>query len=391
MTEIVITTAKRLPIGKFMGSLSEFSAPQLGSTIIDSIISDSKISKDIVDEIIMGQVLTGGSGQNPARQACMLSQFPEKTSALTINQVCGSGIRSISLAAQSIMSGQCEIVIAGGQESMTNAHHTINVRNGLKMGDGKLKDSMIVDGLWCAMNNYHMGTTAENIAQKFDISKKEQDEFATKSQNKAESAQQNGNFINEICPINIKVKKESISFSEDEFPRHGATFEKINSLKPVFDKDGTVTAGNASGLNDGAAAVLLMKEKKANELGLIPLARIASSASVGVDPTIMGIGPVPAVNKALKSANWKINEIDLFEANEAFAAQSIAVIKELELDHDKVNVNGGAIALGHPIGASGARILVTLIHEMKRQKKQKGIATLCIGGGQGVAMCIEGI
>ena len=391
MTEIVITTAKRLPIGKFMGSLSEFSAPQLGSTIIDSIISDSKISKDIVDEIIMGQVLTGGSGQNPARQACMLSQFPEKTSALTINQVCGSGIRSISLAAQSIMSGQCEIVIAGGQESMTNAHHTINIRNGLKMGDGKLKDSMIVDGLWCAMNNYHMGTTAENIAQKFDISKKEQDEFATKSQNKAESAQQNGNFINEICPINIKVKKESISFSEDEFPRHGTTFEKINSLKPVFDKDGTVTPGNASGLNDGAAAVLLMKEKKANELGLIPLARIASSASVGVDPTIMGIGPVPAVNKALKFANWKIDEIDLFEANEAFAAQSIAVIKELELDHDKVNVNGGAIALGHPIGASGARILVTLIHEMKRQKKQKGIATLCIGGGQGIAMCIEGI
>ena len=391
MTEIVITTAKRLPIGKFMGSLSEFSAPQLGSTIIDSIISDSKISKDIVDEIIMGQVLTGGSGQNPARQACMLSQFPEKTSALTINQVCGSGIRSISLAAQSIMSGQCEVVIAGGQESMTNAHHTINVRNGLKMGDGKLKDSMIVDGLWCAMNKYHMGTTAENIAQKFDISKKEQDEFATKSQNKAESAQKNGNFINEICPINIKVKKESISFSEDEFPRHGATFEKINSLKPVFDKDGTVTAGNASGLNDGAAAVLLMKEKKANELGLIPLARIASSASVGVDPTIMGIGPVPAVNKALNFANWKINEIDLFEANEAFAAQSIAVTKELELDHDKVNVNGGAIALGHPIGASGARILVTLIHEMKRQKKQKGIATLCIGGGQGIAMCIEGI
>ena len=391
MTEIVITTAKRLPIGKFMGSLSEFSAPQLGSTIIDAIISDSKISKDIVDEIIMGQVLTGGSGQNPARQACMLSQFPEKTSALTINQVCGSGIRSISLAAQSIMSGQCEIVIAGGQESMTNAHHTINVRNGLKMGDGKLKDSMIVDGLWCAMNNYHMGTTAENIAQKFDISKKEQDEFATKSQNKAENAQKNGNFINEICPINIKVKKESISFSEDEFPRHGATFEKINSLKPVFDKDGTVTAGNASGLNDGAAAVLLMKEKKANELGLIPLARIASSASVGVDPTIMGIGPVPAVNKALNFANWKINEIDLFEANESFAAQSIAVTKELELDHDKVNVNGGAIALGHPIGASGARILVTLIHEMKRQKKQKGIATLCIGGGQRIAMCIEGM
>ncbi len=371
MTDIVITSAKRLPIGKFMGSLSEFSAPQLGSKIIDSIISDSKISNDIVDEIIMGQVLTGGSGQNPARQACMLSKFPEKTSALTINQVCGSGVRSVTIGAQSIISGQSEIVIAGGQESMTNAHHTINVRNGLKMGDGKLKDSMIVDGLWCAMNNYHMGTTAENIAKKFDISKQEQDEFATKSQNKAESAQKNGNFKNEICPVDIKVKKETISFSEDEFPRHGTTFEKINALKPVFDKEGTVSAGNASGLNDGAAAVLLMKEQKASELGLVPLARIASSASVGVDPAIMGIGPVPAVNKALKIANWNINEVDLFEANEAFAAQSLAVTKELELDKDKVNVNGGAIALGHPIGASGARILVTLIHEMKRQKKKR--------------------
>ena len=389
MTEIVIASAKRLPIGKFMGSLSEFSAPELGSAVIDSVIADSEIPRELIDEIIMGQVLTGGSGQNPSRQACMLSNLPEQTSAITINQVCGSGLRSIAIAAQSILSDQNQIIIAGGQESMTNAHHTINVRNGLKMGDGKLKDSMIIDGLWCAMNNYHMGTTAENIAQKYNISKEEQDEFATFSQNKTEEAQKNGYFKNEISPIKIKIKKESVLFEQDEFPRHGTTLEKINALKPVFDKEGTVTAGNASGLNDGAAATLIMREEKANELGLTPLARIISSASVGVDPKIMGIGPVPAVKKALKIAKWKIDEIDLIEANEAFAAQSLAVIKELDLDKSKVNVNGGAIALGHPIGASGARVIVTLIHELKRQKKQKGIATLCIGGGQGIAMCIE--
>ena len=389
MNEIVITTAKRLPIGKFMGSLSNFSAPELGSSVIDSVISESGVSKDLIDEIIMGQVLTGGSGQNPARQASMLSGLPEKVSALTINQVCGSGLRSVMIACQSILSGQSEIVIAGGQESMSNAHHTINLRNGLKMGDGKIKDSMIVDGLWCAMNNYHMGTTAENIAEKFNISKEEQDKFATHSQNKAESAQKNNFFKNEITPISIPSKKEEILFETDEFPRHGSTFDKLSSLKPVFDKDGTVTAGNASGLNDGAAAVLVMKKEKASELGLKPLVSIVSSSTIGVDPSIMGIGPVPAVKKALEEAKWSIEELDLIEANEAFAAQSLAVSKELDWDMNKVNVSGGAIALGHPIGASGTRILVTLIHELGRQNKKKGIATLCIGGGQGVAMCVE--
>ena len=389
MNEIVITTAKRLPIGKFMGSLSNFSAPQLGSLVIDSLISESGISKDVIDEILMGQVLTGGSGQNPARQACMLSELPESVSALTINQVCGSGLRSVMIACQSILSGQSEIVIAGGQESMSNAHHTINIRNGLKMGDGKIKDSMIVDGLWCAMNNYHMGTTAENIAKKFNISKDEQDKFATNSQNKAENAQNNDHFKNEITSIKITSKKEEILFDADEFPRHGTTLEKISSLKPVFDKEGTVTAGNASGLNDGAAAVLVMKKDKANELGLKPLVSIVSSSTIGVDPSIMGIGPVPAVKKALKEAKWSLDDLDLIEANEAFAAQSLAVSNELNWDMNKVNVNGGAIALGHPIGASGTRILVTLIHELERQNKEKGIATLCIGGGQGVAMCVE--
>ena len=389
MNDIVITSAKRSPIGKFMGSLSGFSAAELGSMVINSILSDTGVSRDKIDQVIMGQVLTGGSGQNPARQASMLSNLPEKVSALTINQVCGSGLRSISIAAQSIKFNESNIIIAGGQESMSNAHHTINVRNGLKMGDGKLKDSMIIDGLWCAMNDYHMGTTAENIAEKFKITKKDQDEFATLSQNKAENAQKNGYFKNEIFPVTIKTKKEEISFDQDEFPRHGTTFEKINSLKPVFDKNGTVTAGNASGLNDGSAAVMIMHEKKAAEMKLKPIAKIVSSSTVGVDPAIMGIGPVPAVKNALESANWVLEDLDLIEANEAFAAQSLAVSKELNLNMDIVNVNGGAIALGHPIGASGARILVTLIHEMIRQDKKKGVATLCIGGGQGVAMCIE--
>ncbi len=389
MTDIVITTAKRLPIGKFMGSLSGFSAPELGSSIINSLVAEAGLSKDLIDEVIMGQVLTGGSGQNPARQALMLSKIPDRASALTVNQVCGSGLRSVIIGFQSISSGNSEVVISGGQESMTNAHHTINVRNGLKMGDGKLKDSMIVDGLWCAMNNYHMGTTAENIADKFGISKNEQDEFATNSQNKAENAQKNNHFKNELSPIIIKSKKQEDSFEVDEFPRHGTTLDKINSLKPVFEKNGTVTAGNASGLNDGAAAVLMMKKEKAIELNLNPIAKIVSFATVGVDPSIMGIGPVPAVKQALKHANWDIKDLDVIEANEAFAAQSLAVSKELKWDMDKVNVNGGAIALGHPIGASGTRILVTLIHELHRQNKKKGIATLCIGGGQGIAVCVE--
>mgnify|MGYP001159899334 FL=1 len=389
MSNIVITAAKRSPIGKFLGGLSSLSAPQLGKLCIKAVIEDSKISKDIVDEIIMGQVLTGGSGQNPARQSSILAGIPEEKSALTINQVCGSGLRAISIGAQSIISGQSEIVIAGGQESMSNAHHTSNLRNGLKMGDGELKDSMIIDGLWCAMNDYHMGTTAENVAKKYKISKEDQDQFATNSQNKAEEAQKNGRFINEIINIKIKKRKEDIEIKEDEFPRHGSTFEKINSLKPVFQKDGTVTAGNASGLNDGSAAVSLMKEEKANELGIKPLAKIISWATVGVDPSIMGIGPINAVKSALSKAEWSIDDLDLIEANEAFAAQALAVSNELKWDMSKVNINGGAIALGHPIGASGARILVTLIHELIKQEKNKGIATLCIGGGQGIAMCIE--
>ena len=391
MTEIVITSAKRSPIGKFMGTLASLSAPELGKLALDAVISDCKLERDVIDEIIMGQVLTGGAGQNPARQASISAGIPIEKSALTINQVCGSGLRAVSVAAQSILTNQSNVVIAGGQESMSNAHHTINLRNGLKMGDGNIKDSMIVDGLWCAMNDYHMGTTAENIAEKYDISKDEQDKFATESQNKTENAQKSHYFDNEIIPIEIKSKKEPINFNVDEFPRHGTSFEKINSLKPVFKKDGSVTAGNASGLNDGSAAVVLMKESKANELNIKPLARVVSWATVGVDPSIMGIGPVPAVKKALEIANWKLDDLDLIEANEAFAAQSLAVGKELKWDLSKVNVNGGAIALGHPIGASGTRVLVTLIHELIRANKNKGIATLCIGGGQGIAMCIERI
>jgi len=391
MTDIVITSAKRTPIGKFLGSLSNFSASELGKFAIDSVIEECKLDKNTIDEVIMGQVLTGGAGQNPARQASMLAGIPKEKSALTVNQVCGSGLRAVSLAAQSILTNQSNIVVAGGQESMSNAHHTINLRNGLKMGDGNIKDSMIVDGLWCAMNDYHMGTTAENIAEKYNISKDDQDQFATESQNKTENAQKNNHFNNEIIPIEIKSKKETIKFNSDEFPRHGTTFDKINSLKPVFKKEGTVSAGNASGLNDGSAAVILMNESKANELNLKPLARIVSWATVGVDPTIMGIGPVPAVKKALEVASWTLDDLDVIEANEAFAAQSLAVSKELNWDLSKVNVNGGAIALGHPIGASGTRVLVTLIHELVRSNKNKGIATLCIGGGQGIAMCIERI
>ena len=391
MTDIVITSAKRTPIGKFLGSLSNFSASELGKFAIDSVIEECKLDKNSIDEVIMGQVLTGGAGQNPARQASMLAGIPKEKSALTVNQVCGSGLRAVSLAAQSILTNQSNVVVAGGQESMSNAHHTINLRNGLKMGDGNIKDSMIVDGLWCAMNDYHMGTTAENIAEKYNISKDDQDQFATESQNKTENAQKKNHFNNEIIPIEIKSKKETIEFNSDEFPRHGTTFDKINSLKPVFKKEGTVSAGNASGLNDGSAAVILMKESKANELNLQPLARIVSWATVGVDPTIMGIGPVPAVKKALEVASWTLDDLDVIEANEAFAAQSLAVSKELNWDLSKVNVNGGAIALGHPIGASGTRVLVTLIHELVRSNKDKGIATLCIGGGQGIAMCIERI
>ena len=391
MTDIVITAAKRTAIGKFMGSLSDYSAPELGKLVIEAVLNENNLDKNLIDELIMGQVLTGGSGQNPARQSSILAGLPIEKSALTVNQVCGSGLRAVSLGTQSIMTNQSEIVIAGGQESMTNAHHTINVRNGLKMGDGKLKDSMIIDGLWCAMNDYHMGTTAENISEKYNISKQDQDEFATLSQNKAEEAQKKNKFESEILSVSVKQKKETVDFNNDEFPRHGSTLEKISLLKPVFKKDGSVTAGNASGLNDGAAALTLMSEETAKKLSITPLVRVVSWATTGVDPAIMGIGPVPATKKALKIANWKLDDVDLIEANEAFAAQSLAVSQEMKWDMSKVNVNGGAIALGHPIGASGARILVTLIHELIRSNKSKGLATLCIGGGQGITMCIERI
>ena len=391
MKEIFITSAKRTAIGKFLGSLSSLSAPEIGKFAVNAAISSSKIDKDQVDEVIMGQVLSGGSGQNPARQTSCLAGLPFEKSALTVNQVCGSGLRAIALGCQSIQSGSSEIVVAGGQESMSNAQHTIGLRSGTKMGDDKLKDSMIVDGLWCAMNNYHMGITAENIAEKWNISKSEQDEFATKSQNKAEKAQKEKRFDNEIVNVNIVSKKQDFEFSIDEFPRHATTLEKISTLKPVFKKDGTVSAGNASGLNDGSAAVVLMSSEKLSEQNIEPIAKIISYASVGVDPSVMGIGPVNATKKALELANWSLDDLDLIEANEAFAAQSIAVSKELGWDMNKVNVNGGAIALGHPIGASGARILVTLIHELRKRNLKKGIATLCIGGGQGIAMCIESI
>ena len=389
MTKIFITGARRSPIGKFLGGLSSLSAPELGKYVIKQVIEDSNIKPDNVDEVIFGQVLTAGSGQNTARQSSILAGISNEKSALTINQVCGSGLRSVSLGAQSIITNQSEIVISGGQESMSNATHTANLRNGLKMGDGKFKDSMIIDGLWCAMNDYHMGITAENVAEKYNISKLEQDKFSTNSQNKAEKAQKSNRFSDEIIPIKIQKKKEEITINCDEFPRHGTTLEKIQTLKSVFKKDGTVSAGNASGINDGSAAVCLMSEEKMKELNVIPLARIVSWATVGVDPSVMGIGPITAVKKALNIANWKIDDLDLIEANEAFAAQALAVSNSIGWNMNKVNVNGGAIALGHPIGASGARILVTLIHELIKQNKNKGIATLCIGGGQGIAMCIE--
>ena len=389
MEDIVITSAKRTPIGKFLGGLSSFSAPEIGKFSVEAVIKDSKLDKNEIDEIVMGQVLTGGVGQNPARQTSCLVGIPFEKSALTINQVCGSGLRAIALGMQSIQTGQSEIVIAGGQESMSNANHTIKIRSATKMGDSRLKDSMIIDGLWCAMNNYHMGTTAENVAEKWSITKEAQDEFATISQNKAENAQKQNKFEEEITEVSTKNKKEDITIKIDEFPRHGSTLEKISSLKPVFKNDGTVSAGNASGLNDGSAAVVLMSESNARKRNIEPLARIASWSTVGVDPALMGIGPVGATNKALQIAGWKVDDLDLIEANEAFAAHSIAVSKKLSWDMEKVNVNGGAIALGHPIGASGSRVLVTLIHEMKKRNVNKGLATLCIGGGQGIAMCIE--
>ena len=386
---IVITSATRTAVGSLGKSLRNIPGEELGSTVIKETIRKSNIKPAEVDEVIMGQVLTGGTGQNPARQSAMKSGIPKETPAYIVNQVCGSGIRSIASGFQSIKSGDSNIVIAGGQESMSLAPHAIHLRDGKKLGDTELIDTMIKDGLWDAFHGYHMGVTAENVATKFQVTRQEQDKFAFNSQEKALEAIKQNKFKDEITNFKIKSKKAEIDFNKDEHPREGINIEGLSRLKPVFQKDGTVTAGNASGINDGAAAVTLMSEEEANKRDLKKLVTIKSWASCGVDPSLMGTGPIPASKKALELAGWKVEDLDLLEVNEAFAAQSIAVLKTLGIQEEKVNVNGGAIALGHPIGASGTRILVTLIHEMIKRNSKRGLATLCIGGGMGIAMCIE--
>jgi len=386
---VVITSAVRTPVGTLGGSLKNIQGHILGSVVIKEVLKRSKIKSNDIDEVIMGQVLTGSAGQNPARQAAIQAGLPIDKTAYVINQVCGSGLRSVAAGYQAIMSSDANIIVAGGQESMSNAPHAINVREGQKLEKSKLIDTMIKDGLWDAFNGYHMGITAENVATKWKITRKDQDNFALSSQTKAEKAQKDGKFENEIVPVVLKSKKGDSIFAFDEHPREGMTIEALTKLDPAFKKDGTVTAGNASGINDGAAAVVLMSQSEANKRNLDPLARIISWATCGVDPALMGSGPIPASKKALEKAGWKISDLDLIEANEAFAAQSLAVIKDLGIPQEKVNVNGGAIALGHPIGASGARILVTLLHEMIKRDAKKALATLCIGGGMGIAMCVE--
>ena len=388
-TNIVITSAFRTAIGSFGGALAHQAASYLGSLVIKRCLEHSELKSDEVDMVYMGQVLTTGAGQNPARQAAIHAGISKEKTATTINQVCGSGLASVALAYNSIKCEDGTIMIAGGQESMSNSPHYIHVRDGIKMGDGKIKDSMVMDGLWDIYNQYHMGITAENVAKQFNISRKQQDEFAALSQKKTHNAIVANKFKDEITPVILKVKKQETVFEQDEHPKTGSTVEKLGTLRPAFKENGSVTAGNASGLNDGAAAVVLMTEETAKKKNLKPLARIVSWAQCGVDPSIMGTGPIPASNLALKKAGWSKDDLDLIETNEAFAAQAIAVNNELGFDLEKVNVNGGAIALGHPIGASGARILVTLIHEMQKRKAKKGLATLCIGGGMGIAMCIE--
>ena len=387
--DVVITSAFRTAIGSFNGSLSSKTGPELGSIVIKKCVEHSELKPEEVDTTYMGQVLTTGAGQNPARQASILAGLSNDTTNITINQVCGSGLASVGLAYNAIKSGDGKVIIAGGQESMSNSPHYMNIRKGIKMGDGNMKDSMIIDGLWDAYNQYHMGITAENVAEKFQIRREEQDSFAAASQRKATDAIKANKFVNEIVPVKVKVKREEVEFNQDEYPKADSTVEKLAKLRPAFKKDGTVTAGNASGVNDGAAALCLMTGEMAKKKDIEPLAKIVSWAQCGVDPSIMGTGPIPASKLALKKAGWGEDELDLIEANEAFAAQAIAVNKEVGWTVDKVNVNGGAIALGHPIGASGARVLVTLIHEMQKRKAQKGLATLCIGGGMGIAMCIE--
>lgn len=389
MTEVVIVSATRTAIGAFSGSLSAYSGADLGGIVIKEALARAGVDGAEVSEVIMGQVLTGGTGQNPARQAVLKAGLPDTVPAYVLNMVCGSGLRTVAQGAMSILSGMADIVVAGGQESMSNAPHCTYLRSGVKMGSAELVDTMIKDGLWCAFNGYHMGTTAENIANKWGFSREAQDAFAAASQQKAEAAITSGRFKDEIVPVTYMVKKEQKVFDTDEFPRFGSTAESLGKLRPAFAKDGTVTAGNASGINDGAAAVVLMSAEAAAKRGLKPLARIKSFASAGVDPAFMGTGPIPASKKALEKAGWTAADLDLIEANEAFAAQAMSVNHDMGWDVSKVNVNGGAIALGHPIGASGNRIFVTLLHEMQKRDAKKGLATLCIGGGMGVALTVE--
>ena len=393
MSDIVIVSAARTAVGKFGGSLAKVAAPDLGAIVIDEVLKRAKLKGEDVSEVIMGQVLTAGSGQNVARQASIKAGLPAMVPAMTINKVCGSGLKAVMLAANAISAGDADIVVAGGQENMSAAPHVLpGSRDGFRMGDAKLIDTMIVDGLWDVYNQYHMGITAENVAKEYGITREMQDAFAAASQNKAEAAQKAGRFDDEIVPVSIPQRKgDPLVFKTDEFVRHGVTAEALAGLKPAFAKDGTVTAANASGINDGAAAVVVMSAKRAEQLGLTPLARIVAYANAGVDPKVMGIGPVPASQRCLSRAGWKASDLDLMEINEAFAAQALAVNQQMGWDTSKINVNGGAIAIGHPIGASGARILNTLLFEMKRRGASKGLATLCIGGGMGVAMCVEGM
>ena len=390
MEDVVIVAAGRTAVGKFGGTLSKIPAAELGAQVIRALLSKTGIDPAAISEVILGQVLTAGVGQNPARQAAIKGGLPTMVPAYTINKVCGSGLKATHLATQAIRCGDASIIIAGGQENMSASPHVLNnSRDGFRMGDAKLIDTMIVDGLWDVYNQYHMGVTAENVAKKFDVSRAEQDEFALQSQMKAEAAQKEGRFKDEIIPVEIPSKKGPTMFDSDEYPKHGVTLESLSGLRPAFDKAGTVTAGNASGINDGAAAVIMMSASKARELGLTPMARIKAYSSSGVDPEIMGIGPVSASQLCLKKAGWTHEDLDLMEINEAFAAQAIAVNRQMGWDTSKINVNGGAIAIGHPIGASGARILVTLLHEMARRDAKRGLASLCIGGGMGVALAIE--
>ena len=390
MEDIVIVGAARSAIGKFGGALARTPASDLGAHIIRKLLERSGVKPEQVSEVILGQVLAAGVGQNPARQAAIKAGLPDMIPAMTINKVCGSGLKAVMLAAQSIANGDADLVIAGGQENMSAAPHVLNgSRDGFRMGEAKLTDSMIVDGLWDAFNQIHMGVTAENVAKEYAVTREEQDEFAVQSQNKTEAAQKSGRFKDEIIPFEIPSKKGPVVFADDEFPRHGATLEAMAGLKPAFDKNGTVTAANASGINDGAAAVIVASARKAKELGLKPIARIKAFASAGVDPKYMGMGPVPASKRCLARAGWTPQDLDLMEINEAFAAQAIAVNRQMGWDLSRVNVNGGAIALGHPIGASGCRILVTLLHEMQKRDAKKGLASLCIGGGMGVALAVE--